>query len=294
MYFFILAGGYGHRSRPLSLYKPKPLFPLNGTPLLGIMLTQLKEKGLTKGLINLHYLGHDIEQCAGQIPGLHLSYLEEPELSGSRILRDSLPFIDDTLLVVNGDVFLDIPLSEMRQKLSASSADGVLVLRESQTPGYSAICVAGDHFLGVDTPGSTQPGKKLMYTGAALFTRRVLENIEDTSFFHSLSRSSFNIETVLYPGLWLDIGQPHLYFEADRQYRAAQDIASINSLSRGVSIAPGSQVHDTIIWENTVIGPGCTISRSIVTGQLALENAHYQGKIITPGGIFDLETPYSQ
>lgn len=294
MYFFILAGGYGHRSRPLSLYKPKPLFPLNGTPLLGIMLTQLREKGLIKGLINLHYLGHDIKRYAGQIPGLQLSYLEEPELSGSRILRDSLPFIDDTLLVVNGDVLLDIPLFEMRQRLSASSADGVLVLRESQTPGYSVIRVAGDRFLGVDTQGNTQPGKSLMYTGAALFTRRVIERIEDTSFFDSLSRSNFNIKTVIYPGLWLDIGLPRLYFEADRQYRANQGFTSGNSLSGGVSIAPGSQVHDAIIWENTVIGPGCTISRSIVTGQLTLENTHYQGKIITPGGIFDLETPYSQ
>jgi len=294
MYFFILAGGYGHRSRPLSLSKPKPLFPLNGTPLLEIMLTQLREKGLTRGLINLHYLGHDIEQCAGQIPGLHLSYLDEPELTGSRILKDSLPFIDDTLLVVNGDVFLDIPLLEMRQKLSASSADGVLVLRESQTPGYSTIRVDGDQFLGVETRGNTQPGKNLMYTGAALFTRRVLESIEDMSFFDSLSRSTFNIKTVIIHGLWLDIGQPHLYFEADRQYRDYQNIPSTNSLSHGVAIAPGSQVHDTIIWENTVIGPGCNISRSIITGRLFLENAHFQGKIITADRIFALETPGSR
>ena len=62
MIFFILAGGYGERAKPLSLIKPKPIFPVNGQPLIRIMLKQLKDIGLKKGLINLHYMPEKIKK----------------------------------------------------------------------------------------------------------------------------------------------------------------------------------------------------------------------------------------
>ena len=63
MRFFILAGGYGQRARPLSLEKPKPLFPLGGTPLIRLLLAQVRTLGCGSGFVNLHHLAGQIRVC---------------------------------------------------------------------------------------------------------------------------------------------------------------------------------------------------------------------------------------
>ena len=89
--FFILAGGYGKRAQPLSLLKPKPLFPLGGRPLIQILLNQLQEKGLGEGFINLHYKPEPLRICVEETikntgsPMIHFLY--EDTLSGSRIIK---------------------------------------------------------------------------------------------------------------------------------------------------------------------------------------------------------------
>jgi len=119
--FFILAGGYGRRAEPLSLIKPKPVFPLNGVPLLALLLRQLRAQNCTEGFINLHHLGEQVIEAAGDDRGIR--FIREKELSGSRVLRQALPFFSDWLLAINGDTFLDIPLAGMLEK--AAATDGM-------------------------------------------------------------------------------------------------------------------------------------------------------------------------
>ena len=61
---FILAGGLGLRAEPLSRFKPKPAFPLNGVPLVTLLLEQLRHLGCTQGFINLHHLGAQVASAA--------------------------------------------------------------------------------------------------------------------------------------------------------------------------------------------------------------------------------------
>jgi NDP-sugar pyrophosphorylase family protein len=79
----------------------------------------------------------------------------------------------------------------------------------------------------------------------------------------------------------LDIGDPRLYFEANAEYRRyiKKDLQS-DSFSENVVISADSRVLDCIAWENTVITGASTLSNCIITGNLALHNAHYTNKII--------------
>ena len=81
--FFILASGYGKRAYPLSLIKPKPLFPLNGIPLLEIMLKKLKESGLDNGFINLHHKPELIRENVHVDSKIKFFY--EEKLSGNKM-----------------------------------------------------------------------------------------------------------------------------------------------------------------------------------------------------------------
>ena len=283
MKFFILAGGYGKRALPLSLIKPKAVFPLGGVPLLRLLLKQLQAQHGLEGFVNPHHLGEQVVQAAG--PGGGIDFIFEKELSGSMVLRQALPFISDWLLVVNGDTFLEIPLAALLQKINAPDADGALLLRPDPRGDYAGMHCAGDSFLDVARPGSA-PG--VMYAGVAVFKKRAIEKIDDMNFFVSIRRHRLHFKTVLYDGIWLDIGTPQSYLQADHAYREYAHARQSNSLSENVTISPLAQVEESVLWENTQLGANVSLSECIVTGDVTLENISRQRCIICRQGIFPL------
>jgi len=284
MKFFILAGGYGKRARPLSLVKPKPAFPLHGVPLVKLLLGQFEQIGFKEGFINLHYKPEAIRESIGAAPGIAIHYLYEEELSGSRILAGALDGMtagDEFLFIMNGDVFMEIseiPIAEMVHELKETGCDGGLLLRKNTDPAYAAAFTEKGFFRGT---GESNDRECFMYTGAALFRRKIIEKIVDSNFFHTLAKHSFKIKTFVYDGIWLDIGDPRLYFEANAEYRRyiKKDLQP-DSFSENVVISADSRVLDCIAWENTSITGGSTLSNCIITGNLALHNVHYSDKII--------------
>jgi len=60
---FLLAAGLGTRLRPITDNIPKCLIPINGKPLLYIWLDLLEQEGIEEVLINVHYLGYEIDKA---------------------------------------------------------------------------------------------------------------------------------------------------------------------------------------------------------------------------------------
>ncbi len=280
MIFFILAGGYGERARPLSLIKPKPIFPVNGKPLIRIILKQLKDIGLKKGLINLHYMPEKIRENVKS--GSEIDFIHERELSGSKIIKKSVQYMKDLSLIINGDIFLEIPLKDMLKK--TSNSDGVLLVKK-HTPGYSSVEVNKDNFV-----GTNKDNKKglFMYTGVAVLRKNVIEKINDFSFLDTLKKHNFKIKILEYSGLWLDLGNPRLYFESNFKYKEYINDLTQNSLSNNVTISKDSIVKRSIVWENSMIDNKSKISNCIITGNIKLSNVNYKNKIITKNKIYDL------
>lgn len=279
--FFILAGGYGKRAEPLSFIKPKPAFPLHGTPLIRILLDQLKTAGVSEGFINLHHQPESLRRSIGEPHGLSIRYLDEAVLSGSRILSRAAPHMREFLWVMNGDVFMEIPkipIARMVAQTAADGADGALLLRENHDPAYPTI-LTDDGFYRVRAPHPGRPAP--MYTGVALFHRSVVEAIHHTSFFTTLDEGDFKIKTFLYNGLWLDIGSPRLYFQANTAYKEHIGVKPLqNSLSPSVRVSNSSNVSNSIIWENVEINGGSRVSGCVVTEGLSLHGVDASNKII--------------
>jgi NDP-sugar pyrophosphorylase family protein len=281
--FFILAGGLGRRAEPLSLIKPKPVFPLNGVPLLTLLLRQLQAKNWREGFINLHHLGEQVVAATAGSPAIR--FIHENELSGSRVLQQALPFFSDWLLAVNGDTFLEIPLAGMLEKTAAADVDGVLLLRPDHAGRYAGLCVGAGGFL---ENSDAQPGPGLMYAGVALFRKKAVEKIDDANFFNSIKKNRLRFQTVFYDGIWLDVGTPQLYFHANWQYKAYCSDGRPNALSENVGISPRSRVERSVLWERTRIGSGVCLTDCIVTGELQLKNTRHSGQIISQQGVFPL------
>jgi NDP-sugar pyrophosphorylase family protein len=284
--FFFLAGGYGKRAQPLTFIKPKPLFPLNGKPLIELILIQLENKGINSGFINLHYKPNEIKENLKNTRNITFFY--EEKLSGSQILSRASQFLgDDYLLVINGDIFLDIPVDRMKKKVIDSGADGVILVREDSTFNYSVLNIRRDRYKSVNSDLRTG----LMYTGIALFKKSVVEKIEDLNFFQTLAKNQFDIRILPYDKIWLDLGDPRSYLKAHIEYEKylieKGELKSDFKLDN-VFISVDSKVERSILWENTMIKSKSVVTNSIITGNIVLENVNYDHKIVMSDGIVDL------
>jgi NDP-sugar pyrophosphorylase family protein len=140
MYAMILAGGKGERLRPLTDTVPKPMVPLYGKPILERQVEWLKEGGVSGVVFLAGYLWEAIQAHFGDGSRFGVSALYSVEDSplgrGGAIKKgcSMLPPGEETVVVLNGDIVTDEPLTAIltrhreRKALDASHLATLLVV----------------------------------------------------------------------------------------------------------------------------------------------------------------------
>lgn len=181
----IFAAGEGLRLRPLTEKTPKALVPVAGRPMIDYPLLLLRHYGIREVIINLHHLGEQIEAYLGDGSnfGLNVAYSKEQELldTGGGLLK-AKPFLqDDTFIVVNTDVLIDLPLAELIEFHRRKKATATLVLRPDELADrYGSIDIDSegriDRFLRAKNPAPPAgPYTKLMFTGVQILEPRIFD-----------------------------------------------------------------------------------------------------------------------
>ncbi|WP_150531611.1 sugar phosphate nucleotidyltransferase, partial [Staphylococcus aureus] len=57
----VMAAGLGKRMRPLTVTRPKPLVEVAGKPLLDHTMDHLRDAGIKRAVVNVHYLADQVE-----------------------------------------------------------------------------------------------------------------------------------------------------------------------------------------------------------------------------------------
>jgi len=113
----VLAAGRGTRLAPLTATTPKPLVPVAGRPFLEHILDFLRAGGIQEVVVNLHHLGHLIEQHLGDGArfGLRIRYSwENPILdTGGGIKRAEPLLAGEPFVVMNADSLLELRLQDV-------------------------------------------------------------------------------------------------------------------------------------------------------------------------------------
>jgi mannose-1-phosphate guanylyltransferase/phosphomannomutase len=140
----VLCAGRGSRLGTLSEDLPKPLQDIHGRPILDRILANLARCGFGEVVLNLHHLGGQIRAFVGDGArwGLHVHFLDEPELVGTAgSVRDAAGLLagPDPVLVHYGDVVTDQDLGELVRKHRAEGALATLLLHER--PGSNSVVV---------------------------------------------------------------------------------------------------------------------------------------------------------
>lgn len=212
----ILAAGRGTRMRPLTDHCPKPLLPVAGKPLIEHHIERLVAAGYRELVINLSYLGEQIEAALGQGQrwGIRIYYSREPQrLETGGGIYQALPWLSDgeqPFLVVNGDVWTDVDYRALPQRLS-DQAHLLLV----DNPEHHR---QGDFYLreGRVSEQPTAPGQSaLTFSGISLLHPRLFAQVSaasGTAFaLAPLLRQAMatgDVSGEHLQGHWVDVGTP--------------------------------------------------------------------------------------
>lgn len=230
----ILAAGLGTRLRPLTGTLPKPLLPIAGRPLIVWNLLLLRRYGVTEVMINLHHLGHLIEQALGSGSefGMRIVYSKEPVILGTGGgLKQAEPFFGgEPFFVLNGDTLFDMNLDDMTAAYRRSHAVAAMAVRADPEPErWGAVEMdAACHVCRISGRGMNPEGRseKRMFAGVHFMHPRLLADVpagRESSIIEAYVGAIQAGETVVgceLAGYWSDIGTPERYAQARRDTEA--------------------------------------------------------------------------
>lgn len=147
----ILAGGRGKRLGVLSRYRPKPMLFIKGRPFLEYILARLKRYNFTDVIICTGYLSESIERYFGNGKnfGMRINYsAEKKPLGTAGALRKISSSIDGDFILLNGDSFINVDLSDMLEfHYRKRSRVTMAVTRLNNTGRYGRVEIDDDGYI---------------------------------------------------------------------------------------------------------------------------------------------------
>ena len=121
----LFAAGLGTRLRPLTDTLPKCLVPVNDRPMIDYPLMLLRHYGIREIVVNVHHHADRVEEYLGDGSrfGVDIAYSREPVLldTGGGLLGAKRFLDQDTFVIVNSDVLIDLRLDEVSAVPPAST-----------------------------------------------------------------------------------------------------------------------------------------------------------------------------
>jgi NDP-sugar pyrophosphorylase family protein len=218
----ILAGGRGTRLAPYTSILPKPLMPIGDRSILEHVLEQLFLAGIRDVTLSVGYLSHLIravlENGGPQRLRPDLQYVQEHEPLGTVGPLRLIEGLDDTFLVMNGDVLTKLDFSRLIAYHRASA--GILTIaahRRVVKVDYGVLRVS-PHSSIRTVEGFHEKPEITVSVSAGIYVMEpeIREYIPSGQFdfpdlVHVLLDAERPIGAYEYEGFWLDLGRPEDY-----------------------------------------------------------------------------------
>ena len=274
----ILVGGFGTRLRPLTFTTPKPLLPVANVRQLEHLIAALGSAGVTRAVLALGFKPEPFFQAFpdGVCAGVELHYAVEPEpldTAGAIGFAARDAGIDDTFIVMNGDIMSDLDLSALVAFHRAHGAEGTLHLTPVDDPSqFGVVETDADgwvtRFVEKPAPGETE--SRVINAGTYVLEPTVIDRMPHLQ--------KLSIERVVFPAMvaegrlaamatddyWIDTGRPETYLKANLDLIDGSRHLILSSVGANSRIAPSASVTHSVIGENAVIEDGSVIIDSVV------------------------------
>lgn len=217
----IMAAGKGTRMMPLTADRPKPLIEVGGVALLDHVLDHLRDAGIGKIVVNVHYRAEQIEQhLAASAADLDVRISDERD-----VLRDTggglvhaLPLIsDDPFICVNADNWWtnagENALSRLMAHWDDARMDVLMLVIPLETANNSQG--VGDFNMDADGRLSRRQGDapaSFVWTGIQMLSKRLIvdppSDVFSTNIFWDRAIAQGRCMGILHDGQWFDVGYP--------------------------------------------------------------------------------------
>ena len=279
----ILSAGYGTRLWPLTEDRTKPAIPILGKPLVGYVAEYLAGYGCSEIVVNLHHRPDSVRQALGdgQEFGVHLHYVEEPEILGtSGAIDNARTLLDgETFVVVNGKIITNIDLQAALETHRRRKALATLVLMPNAARERFTIVHTADGLLqgfGVmanrEAPGDESTEPPLMFTGIQILEPGIFDYIPRGVFSHTttdvypqaMARGEL-IAVHVAAGkneTWRELSTLQRYLDISLQLLSERKL----TISTGArcKVSPDADVKETILWDDVTVESGARVNRAVL------------------------------
>ena len=218
----VLSAGLGKRMRPLTASRPKTLVRVAGKPLIDHALDKLEETGVSRAVINVHYLADAMEAYLSRRTKPEITISDERDVlleTGGGMAR-ALPLIGtDPFFCLNSDnIWLDGPrnvFAHLSDHWDAEKMDALLLL----VPHARAFNYRGKGDFHMDALGRISRRRSgrvapFIYSGIQIVSHRLLRDCPEGPFGTMVLWQRAMEEGRLYglshQGLWYEVGEPQM------------------------------------------------------------------------------------
>ncbi len=292
----VLVGGEGTRLRPLTLTMPKQMLPVAEQPMIERVLGHLAVHGIEEAVLSLGYRPDAFTDAypEGTIAGVRALYAVEPSpLDTAGAIRFAAEFgaLDETFVVLNGDVLTDIDIGALIAFHRERGAEASIALTPVDDPSSFGVVPTdedGRVEAFVEKPPRDEAPTNLINAGIYVLEAPVLARIPpgvrvsiERETFPALvaDRTLFALGSDAY---WLDTGTPDAYLRANRDLLSGR---------RSGPPAPGAEEDPTIgpgVWRIGPVDAAGTVARSLVGKCAAIEpQATVTDSVVGAGAIVE-------
>lgn len=217
----VLAAGLGKRMRPLTATRPKPLVEINGRPLIDHVFDKLRSAGVSRAVVNVHYLADVLEaHLQGKCADLDIRISDERDQlleTGGGLVRAAPLIPCDPFFAINSDNFwVDGPTDTLRL-LASHWVEGAMDALLLVVPHARAFNHQGLGDFHMDRFGRLQRRDRskvapYVFTGIQLVSKRLLREAPvgpfSTNLLWDRAINEGRCFGAVHQGLWFDVGTP--------------------------------------------------------------------------------------
>ena len=311
----VLVGGFGTRLRPLTNDRPKQMLPIVGVPMIERVVATLGSHGVTEAVLSLGYRPDAFTDAYpdGICAGVLLHYAVEPDpldTAGAVRYAALSAGIDDTFIVVNGDVLTDLDVTELWNFHKSHGAEGTIALTPVDEPSHYGVVPIDDDGRVIEFVEKPAPGTaptNWINAGTYVLEPSVLDRIAADRRV-SIERKTFpsmvadeSLYALHSDAYWIDAGTPAAYLRAQLDLidgtRSHEDalrpsdevdtsaVVENSVLGANVVIGNGAVVRNSVLMDGVTIGPGVRIYDSIIaTGaRIGPDSQISEGSVVGTG-----------
>ena len=297
----IPVAGIGSRLRPHTHTQPKSLIPVAGKPILGHILDQIIQAGITDMVFVIGYLGDKVEQYVSvNYPDVNAEFVIQTTGRGIGhaiwLTKDMVG--EEELLIVLGDTIFETDLKAVLQ--SDYSSLGVKKVDDPRQFGVAEVDERGYIVKLIEKP--TIPTSNLALVGLYKIKEsqelfecleyNIDNNIKTQEEFHltdalmmmvekGIKMTTFDVEN------WFDCGKKDIILQTNQLLLEHGNASNVKTgdfenviIIPPVNISKSAVVRDSIIGPNVSVGENAIVERSILEDTIIGPYSHLENVVL--------------